>query len=362
MSPSNVKPTERPPRDQDPGKKATDEIYQRMMINDQWSVRDGRRFTWWLGNHAQEIYAEPPMLSQGIVVSRLVARTPLVVNVPATPRTHQLVSAFNAQASTLSALVLGNDGVASLVTTAVTYDHMHDWIANHFAVRAAMQAADAEIKAAYLAEVLGGEIAHSTHPKSGPRSEFDELAYVIERLITPAGQETSRWAGEEMVSALDLLRKVCLLAFGDESGVGGEFVYRDFSSLVQFAPNERHMQVGNGLRVTLKLPSLPLKVSACENAVLLNLMEAKGLSLMTTLHGAWCSIPDGDRPDTVAFRAFFPNQMKMTGFAANIALWMSGKAEWVASLGDPRTWEERRGQGGSVLRTVMGMIKDKEGM
>jgi hypothetical protein len=343
----------------DIGLRTIADVFQRLQIDAEWSVRDGRRFTWWMGNHAQEVYASQPTMSHGMLVSRLVARTPLVIGVEPTPHHYEQLGALNAYLGTMSGLVLGNDDVVRLVTTAVTHRDINTWMPDHFALRAAVQAADAEIMAERLAKTLGGQVAHSAHPSSGPRPEYDDLASIIELLVAPKGQEASMWSGREMQIALDWLKKLSLLATGDESSVTAEFPYRDFSSLLQFTANDRHPQVGNGLHVALKLPSPPFGTSPHENAALLNLMEARGLSLTTTLHGAWCVAP-GERGDTVAFSAFFPNAFHLTDLAANIALWMAGKAEWVASLGDSRSREERWEEGKPAIAHIMAMCDDAE--
>ncbi len=155
-----------------------------------------------------------------------------------------------------------------------------------------------------------------------------------------------------MTDALAILRRASLLATGDDTGANVEFPYRDFSSLLQFDTQKRHPNVGSGLHVTLKLWSPPFDRTPAENAALLNLIEAKGVSLMSCLHGGWCVPPDG-KNDTVAFNAFFPDIFYRKGLATNIALWMTGKAQWVASLNDPRSDEERRTEGRPAIAHIL---------
>jgi hypothetical protein len=330
--------------DSDPGLAALDAIFTKMLIDEQWSTRDGRRFKWWSGPYCQEISASEVVLSHGVRVSRLMARTPIVTGVPSDERSYVALSVISADIATVSALVLGNDGVVSLVATAVVHEAISPWLPNHFALVSAIQIAEAQQHGPKIPPFLRGQPVSSAHPSSGPRHTPDDLTTIIDGLVSPQGQGPSRWRGASMAEALNILERTSLLANGDETGISAEFPYRNFSSLLKFETRERHPNVGAGLRVTLKLWSPPFNLSPPDNAVLLNLMEAKGLSLLSYLHGGWCVALDGDN-NTVTFNAFFPDIFQHAGVASNVALWMSAKAQWVASLNDPRSPRERQRDG-----------------
>lgn len=332
----------------DISRESLDRIYELLRVDEEWSVRADQGFTWWMGQHAQELIASKPTLSRGIWVSRLIARTAVAVDVPRTEKTYERLAALN-MFMTTSALVLGNDGVVRMITSAVVHKDVADWMTGHFALRAAMQAADCEIKAPYLMELNGWGSAVSDHPLAGRRLVLDDMAEIISRLVAPLGQEPSKWAGQEMDSALGTLRKTSLFANGDPTGVTAEFPYKDFSALLQLEAGTPHPQVGHGLHITLRLPSPPFDTSVHEAAAILNEMEARGLSLFSTLHGAWCVSPSGD----VAFNAFVPNAFYKAGTAVNFALWMTGKARWVASLNDPRSDEERWEEGKPAIARLL---------
>jgi hypothetical protein len=50
-------------------------LYSLLRIDDEWSVREPRGFTWWAGDYVQRVWAEPCVEDQGIWLSRLVAET-----------------------------------------------------------------------------------------------------------------------------------------------------------------------------------------------------------------------------------------------------------------------------------------------
>lgn len=324
-------------RQYDPGAAAIDHIHKVLQIDAEWSVRTARGFSWWMGRFAQEVVSDPAAWSNDCLVSRLVARTTIALDVPQTPEVYQQIALLNALFMTMSSLVLRGDGTLQLVTTAITHQGIANWMPDHFALRVAMQAADAELKGDLAATSLGGRPAVSSHPTSGSRPHLDEMANVISHLVVPAGREHSPWQGGEMRTAMEWAQRSSLLAMGDDVGLTAEFAYRNFTSLLQLDARDEHPQVGNGLRATLRLPWRPFGASAAECAATLNIMESRGLSLLSSLHGTWCVSPTGD----VAFNSFLPNIVHKSGMGANLVLWMAGKAQWVASLDDPRTHEER---------------------
>jgi hypothetical protein len=53
--------------------------------------------------------------------------------------------------------------------------------------------------------------------------------------------------------------------------------------------------------------------------------------------GAWCVGPG----DAVAFTAFYPNMLFGPGMGVNVSAGMMARAEWVATLRDGRSRDER---------------------
>lgn len=314
----------------EPGLLALRTIFDEMHIDAEWSVAEERRFRWWLKGHAQEIAVSEAIDSHDMQVYTLTASTPVVAGVALNDHTVKVMAGVNAQVTTLSAFTLEQDGIVRLVTRMTTHADLVSWLPRHFALIAAMQAADAELIASGLSEMLAGTPAESAHPEAGGRPEYDELVNVIDGLIVPHGQQPSLWKGASIAEAHELLQTIGLSSQADEEGVSAEFSYGDSPSVLVMDSTLRHPRVGNGLHVVLTLPSLPFDEGPFATAAVLNLLECTAPPT-TDLQGGWCVVPDG-KDDTVAFNAFFPNVFRQPGLAANIALWMRGKADFAAAL------------------------------
>lgn len=88
----------------DVGLEAIDRIFDMLQIDDEWSVRRPRGFTWWSYRLAQHIDATEPWQDEEFQLSRIRVRTDLVnVNDPSR-RPEEFVALMNAQ-ETLSAVV-----------------------------------------------------------------------------------------------------------------------------------------------------------------------------------------------------------------------------------------------------------------
>ena len=314
----------------DPGLLSLRTVFEEMHIDAGWSVAEERSFRWWLKGHAQEIGVSAAIESHGMHVYTLIASTPVVSGVSLDDHTVKVMAGVNAQVATLSAFTLEQDGIVRLVTRMTTHADLVSWMPRHFALVAAMQAADAELIASGLAEMLAGTPAESAHPEAGARPDYDDLVNVIDGLIVPHGQQPSLWKGASIAEAHEILQTISLSSLADEEGLSAEFSYAGQPSILVMDSTLQHPRVGHGLHVVLTLPSLPFAESPYATAAVLNLLECTAAPT-TDLQGGWCVVPDG-KADTVAFNAFFPNVFRQPGLATNLALWMRGKADFVAAL------------------------------
>ena len=331
------------------GLRALNNIYQRMQIDTEWSVRGERSFSWWAKDFVQHISVTEPVKSGDFWVSRLVAVTPIVEGVEVTENAYHLLSVPNAYFGTLSALVLGQDGVVRHVAATTVHEQTLEFVSHFFSFIAAMQVTDAHIKAPFFAEMLKGRQALSAHPTSGPRLDHGhDCLDIIEHLIVPHGKEPSAWTGSDMLDTLALLERYSMIATGDEKGLVAEFPYHGFASLLTFDTDRVHPQVGYGLHVSLKVPDNVFPRSASVAAGLLNQMEAVP-ELQTKFYGTWCAGPNG----SLTFNAFYPNALFHPGQSKNIALAMARRAEWVACLTDKRSREARWKTARSSIQAIV---------
>lgn len=322
--------------DRDIGLQALEKVYQLMFVDDEWSRRADRRFTWWSGPTCQTISASAPMPSRGLVVSRLAAVTRLVSGVRLDDRTFDVLNTFNKSGRSLSALVYDRVDTVSLLTTAIVHEQVFEYLSKLFALVAAAQVAVADTMGAELAGLLRGERITSAHPISGPRSVSDDLVHLYEGAILPAGLEPSRCGENEIAEADALLQLKGLPTLRKGRFLSVFCPYQGSASLLEVDGSASNEYLGSGLRITLKLPDRPEEASALAAANALNLAELLP-TCVESLIGAWHV---GEGP-TITFGGFYPNTMLGPGVALNGVLSMASRAGWIGAVGDSRTTKER---------------------
>jgi hypothetical protein len=140
-----------------------------------------------------------------------------------------------------------------------------------------------------------------------------------------------------MESALAMLDQVSLAAVGGARTVSAEFPYLPHaSSLLEIDAVQKQVDVGSGLLMTLHLPDRADRATLAEVAAIMNVWELEQYPF-GHFRGAWCV----SRRNAVAFKAFYPNVLGGRGLALNLALQMAGRAEWIATIMDERSREER---------------------
>src|SRR5207247_1971026 len=106
----------------DPGIAAIQYIFRRLNIDRQWSVLEERGFTWWGKDFAQRVWSEPVRDDDGILVSRLHAKTDLIHEFHDSADNLSKLAALNMMASS-SALVIDKHDGSRVQLAASTYVH-----------------------------------------------------------------------------------------------------------------------------------------------------------------------------------------------------------------------------------------------
>ena len=88
----------------DAGPQVLKHVHEQMKIDREWSVKGRRQFVWWGHRLAQRVWADPPFEDEGMVITRLHARTDLIDDFRPDPRRLGALAAFMRLAS-LSGLV-----------------------------------------------------------------------------------------------------------------------------------------------------------------------------------------------------------------------------------------------------------------
>ncbi len=149
-----------------------------------------------MGQHlAQRVGAERPRASYGITVLRVQAETRLVRGVAPGSHVSAVLDPLISMAS-LSSLVFDPAGrVVAFRSSVVVHEQNVERLKWVFTHAVAIQAAEANGRAAPVARELGGEVAVSAHPSSGVRDEPDGMLAVIQDVYYPQGQAPRRSAG-----------------------------------------------------------------------------------------------------------------------------------------------------------------------
>lgn len=313
--------------DLEPGLSVVRYLYDNSRVDAGWSVLEPRGYRWWADSLAQQVHAEPGFDDDGIEIWRVLAETELVRGIDPTPAALAMADMLNALSAGSALVVDGDAGTIRSVASMWVHEQSRDWVARSFSVVAAIQVAQAAQLATMLADMVGGEVAASAHPESGPRTEPDEMLGLLD-MVRMDGQGPSRWAGDDLVMALAQVQQlpIVTLATGDESGVTIEVPYRETTALIRLDANERHPDLGSGMLVRLSLPGGP--GPGPEWAAMRNRQELESLT-RAHLVGSWVG-----SADFATFVSFYPNMLARTGMGAvNVALSTINRARWVAMEG-----------------------------
>ena len=310
----------------EPGLAVVRYLYDNSRVDARWSVLQERGYTWWADGLAQRVWAEPAFDDDGIEIYRLFVETDLVRGMPVTEAASRAVDELNGLSA--GSILVFDEDEATIRSVASMWAHEQslEWIARSLSVIGAAQVAMAQGQATTLVPMLGGEMALSSHPESGIRPQLDEMLGVLE-LLRMNGREGSLWAGDEMTLTLEQMQPVpaVILATGDETGVTMEVPFGGETALIQLDTTWEHPDLGSGLVSRL---SLPREGTRPAWAAQQNRREVHSLT-RSHLVGGW--VADSPFP---TFRAFSPNILARTGFAAvNVALSMIGRARWMAEEG-----------------------------
>lgn len=241
----------------DVGPGIVDAVYQGMGIDQAWSVREPRVFTWWGHRLAQRVWADPVHDSDGFAVVRLSAETAVLRDVPNTREVADGLASFNHHAS-MSAFVW-DPALASISLRCVAYAHPEtaEWVKVLFLAACGLQAADAHIKADRLAQLLGGHPAVSEHPTSGPRPQPDNILSVIEEVFAPRGAGPGPFSDDDFaaITRSPVFPWIKSQATGASlHGIVRGPDSRSATGVLTMSGVSRHPQLGSGLLSVLNIP------------------------------------------------------------------------------------------------------------
>jgi hypothetical protein len=162
-------------RDNDPGSSPSDVgvqvldgIHGKLMVDEEWTTRRQRGFTWIAGRLAQDVMASLPFEDVGVEVVRIRVSTSIVRHVRADNRTVSLgLLPLNRSAHGSAWIYDPASQSISLALAQTVHVDSAPFRTQELATFAILQLATAEMMAPALAEAVDGEVAAASHPISG---------------------------------------------------------------------------------------------------------------------------------------------------------------------------------------------------
>ena len=186
-------------RSNDLGMAAIERIHREMQIDEPWTLREERGFTWWGAWIRQRVWSGPATRSAGETLWHVRARTPVFRDQPDEPATYAHVSEMNALWPMGALAYDPDDGTISARTGAFLYDGVDPWLETYLLMAVGLQASLAWLDSGTGEGV--GPLDAQPHPSAGPRRDPDDmlnLATSMPKMPSPITASTLRSAQVEL--------------------------------------------------------------------------------------------------------------------------------------------------------------------
>jgi hypothetical protein len=301
------------------------------MIDELWTVRDDRGFTWTGHRLAQRLDASPIVQSRDLPVSVITVRTTVVRNVGQGRREVEgILARLNVLAVGSAYQFIPDRREVIAISRHVVHEETLETRSEELADHAILQLCFAEHQAETLSTLVQGTVAHWQHPITGARLVRDEMLNVVRDVFAPAGQEASRFEdAAEMERAAALLNETPFASLGTTAkGLCIEVPFGERNTtLIEIASDALHPSIGSGLAVATLLPydhsedelvAVAAELQAAQSETIEGGGQFGGWALRTH-RGRQC----------VAYCRFVPNAMFRPGVVADAVLHEVSRALWV---------------------------------
>jgi hypothetical protein len=339
-----ARPNELPPA-KDVGAETLKYIHERLYIDEEWTDRRERGFTWWAHRLAQHIDAARPIDDDGIVVTRVTSRIPMLRGVKAdADSVVKILAEWNFIADCYCYVYDPDARTIESVQSGIVHEQTLDWRPELLAAQFIIQLCHAEEDAPVLRRLFGGRLASSRHPEHGRRKQPDDMLNVVWSVFRPRGADKSLFADKfEFETICEQANRINAASFGsDESAVAIEVPLGNSTALITLNAKEHNPRIGAGLGVFLQLPIFATFEECARLAAWLNRKEAAG-EFLSHFWGAWTVMKHSERC-TVARCAFVPNALHRPGIAMDFAAASIMKAKQVnrrlnPGVEEPIAWQ-----------------------
>ncbi len=312
----------------DAGSQIIAELYEQLMVDDQWAVRRERGFSWWGYRLAQHIEVGPALQSGDLDVYVRAGFERISPNMSRQKRALRRSGTGEPTGSDECRGVGPGNGhcLRLLHCGGASGEHrLAQQGARHG--RSAAEHCCSFPRSQHRRGLRRVPTA-SDHPTSGRRAQMDDILNVPERVIAAIGSEPSRYTGALAEGLGTTVASMGWVGSSDATGVVYEIPFtgnrplylQDAESsdtvletaLVQIFTDQPHPEAGNGALVVMRLPVSPGSDESALLANELNLAECTG-DWSAPLLGAWCPDPMSQDDRGLAFSCFLPNLLARPG-------------------------------------------------
>jgi len=307
------------------GEQTIDWLYrEQLQIDDRWSVRTERGFTWWADQNAQTVeIIDEETGPDGEVGYLIGVRTEMITDLDLTEAALGELNEGPMRCAALSGPVYDRQtSTLSLCSLGRVHSEVAEWMGVLLGSAAVTQIAEARLLGPDMAEALGGRPAISGHPENGPRPEPDEMIDAV-RVFVDQGRAPCQWPAEQFDAAVhDFMRQPpSIMASAGGQGFTVEFPYGVKSSLCQVMGDAPHPLYGNGLLILQRFPfAVDTDAKGVELALTLNDTE---LTRNVTGYGFGSYVWDNNM---ICFTGFVPNALHRQVILPNLYFTCAARA------------------------------------
>jgi hypothetical protein len=316
-------------------------IYTSMRIDDEWSTKSLRGFTWWGHGLAQRVWAEECRRDEGMDVTLMHAETDFLRNVENNRQTLEGLNLLNAGTAEFAFIYDPEEQRIRLHTSVYTHCQNVDWSKRYFLGTVGLQMSYAHIMVESGSHLFHGSGPDVTpHPDNGHRQDRDEMVNLVELFFIPLNAAVAPIESIEFQFAADYLSFWSLATWG-EGVLTAEFPFsgeepahvrmaqglEPVTALFQAVSSEEHPLLGKGLMTTLKLPLSYNREDGLKIASVLNLLEMKEWA-KCHLNGAWYV----DDRNCLSFISFMPIASYKRQLLVHIAMNFYIRSQWAREI------------------------------
>lgn len=313
-----------------------DIIYKTLLIDEQWTSRRERGFTWLAHRLEHHIDAGRPINDGGVILTRITSRIPVLRDVRAPEGEVELALAdLNFLADSYCYVFDAQNRTVDSVQSHLVHEGTLEWRPRLLASLFLIQLIHAEEQALDLRRKLKARIARSAHPQRGRRWKPDDMLGVIREVILPRSSGFNAFADKfEFDTIFEEADRSNAASFGAaRTGLTVELPFGTGTALLTLDALGPHPLIGQGLGVYTKLPIGGDYAGCARIAAWLNRKLVSG-ELLAPCIGAW-SVRKQGQAFVVAQMAFIPNALHRPGLSIDAARGAGIRIRMVNALMNP---------------------------